>query len=200
MNRSCNQDPKLCSLDAPSYFRRAVQSIINYVEEGVIPAAPGQVEPDSPEALQYTELILSLCCFAEYLEIDDLADRSVDALRCHEHACGGSLLGRHLQEVYKHTKNKSKLRHFIAVSAAYFLTNTQDTVEHQASRTAIFKLYKSIPQFERDVGEAQSSFGKKLEVRDTDFDGGVFPACEFHSHLPGDTCQTRRCWRLHTLY
>jgi hypothetical protein len=124
------------------------------------------VEPDSPEALHYTELILSLCCFAEYLEIDDLADRCVDALRCHEHACGGSLLGRHLQEVYTHTERKSKLRHFIAVSAADFLKNTQDTVEHQASRAAIFALCKSMPQFERDVGEARSVFGKKLEARD----------------------------------
>jgi len=111
------------------------------------------VEPDSPEALEYTERILSLCCFAEYVEIDDLVDRCVDALRCHEHACGGSLLGRHLQEVYTHTEKKSKLRHFIAVSAAYFLTNAQDMVEHQASCAAIFALYKSMPQFERDVGE-----------------------------------------------
>jgi hypothetical protein len=148
------------------------------------------VEPDSPEALHYTELILSLCCFAEYLEIDDLADRCVDALRCHEHACGGSLLGRHLQEVYTHTERKSKLRHFIAVSAADFLKNTQDTVEHQASRAAIFALCKSMPQFERDVGEARSVFGKKLEARDKNLDQDIFPACEFHSHEPSGNCHT----------
>jgi hypothetical protein len=184
MNRICDRDPTFYSFDVPRYFRSAVQNLIKYLEEDIIPAAPGQVEPGSPEALQYTELILSLCCFAEFLEIDDLANRSMDALRCHEYQCGGSLLGQHLQDLYANTKKGSKLRHFIAVSAAYFLCNAQDTVEHRAARAAISRFFESIPQFEHDILEAQSVFSEKLEVRDED----PFPACEFHTHLPGDIC------------
>jgi hypothetical protein len=71
-----------------------------------------------------------------------------------------------------------------------FLKNTQDTVEHQASRAAIFALCKSMPQFERDVGEARSVFGKKLEARDKNLDQDIFPACEFHSHEPSGNCHT----------
>lgn len=43
---------------------------------------------------------------------------------------------------------------------------------------------------ERDVGEAQSVFGKKLEARDKNLDLDVFPACEFHSHVPCGNCHT----------
>jgi hypothetical protein len=63
-------------------------------------------------------------------------------------------------------------------------------VEHQASCAAIFGLCKSMPQFERDVCEAQSVFGKRLEAQDANEDEDVFPACEFHSHMPSGNCHT----------
>ena len=61
-------------------YRHAYQGIIDYMERDTIPVGPGPVDTDSPLARQYTELILLLDCFAETYEMNDLANRSIDAL------------------------------------------------------------------------------------------------------------------------
>jgi hypothetical protein len=96
VNKLCEQAPTTTSLKLPRDFRNAYQAIIDYLENDVVPNGPACVG-SRPEAKQHAELILMLCYFAEFYEMDDLANRSIDALRFHEHQCSRSLVGRHLE-------------------------------------------------------------------------------------------------------
>jgi len=152
-----------------------------------VPEGPGCVNPDSVDARQFTETILLLCCFAETYEMDDLANRSMDALRLHEHQCSGSLVGRHIEEVYEHSGTSSKLRHYCALRIACFVWNAGNTGKLSASLTDL--LYR-IPDLEGDVHAAQADLREKVRVQEPDCDSpeNQFGTCEFHTHRKGDIC------------
>lgn len=190
VNRLCEQDPNKYSLKLPRDFRDAYQSIANYIEKDIVLVGPGKLEPDSREAVEHTDSMPSPCCFAEFYEMDDLANRSMDILRAHEYQCCGTLLGRHFRDTYENTRKGSKLRHYCAVATACFLSNAQDTVEHQAGSAAITNLFRLIPQFEHDVRKAQSNFRENIRAEkvDCNSDDNQFGPCEFHTHRRGGTC------------
>jgi hypothetical protein len=113
---------------------------------------------DSPEAVEYTDLISALCSFAEFYRIEDLANWSIDALRSHEYKCGGSLMGLHFQDVYGKTKEGSTLRHHCVVATACFLSKVEGIAEHKLAYKLLSRLFETIPQFWHDVGVAQSTY------------------------------------------
>jgi hypothetical protein len=187
VNKLCEQAPTTTSLKLPRDFRNAYQAIIDYLEDDVVPNGPACVG-SRPEAKQHAELILMLCYFAEFYEMDDLANRSIDALRFHEHQCSRSLVGRHFGEVYTNTRRGSKLRHYCALSTACFLFNGDGTAEEQGTVNILFR---GIPGFEDDVRAAQATVREKTRVPRPDCDSpeNHFGRCEFHNHRVGDTSE-----------
>lgn len=174
----------------PRDFRKAHESIVRYLDDGAIPQGPGTTDGESPEAKEYTDLILALCCFADFYQMDDLANRSLDALRTHEFRCGGTLVGRHFQIVYSNTTRSSKIRHYCAVATGSFLSKFEATAEIPKE---IPHLFKQFPDFEHDVREAQATFPRDVLAFDPDFEShdNPFGPCEFHTHRPGDICHTK---------
>jgi hypothetical protein len=187
INGLCGQNTSATSHKLPRDFRDIYGAIINYLKDDVIPSGPGPVNGESPEAKQYTELTLLLCYFAECYEIDDLANRSIDALRAHEYQCNRTLRGRHFGEVYTNTRLGSKLRHYCALSTACFISNGEGTDDE---RGAVDVLLRGIPGFEDDVRAALAIFSEKTKAPKPDCDSpeNHFGSCEFHTHHLGDIC------------
>ena len=180
------QRPSATSLQLSRDYYNAFQSIFDYVEQGTVPFAPGCVDPDDVEARRYMDVMLLLCCFAETYEMDDLANRSMDALRSHEYQCQGSLIGRHIEEIYQHTAAGSRLRHYCALRTACFIWNAGDSEKVSAS---LNDLLHRIPDFGGDVRIAQSTIRRaQVQTPDCDSPDNHFGVCEFHTHRNGDIC------------
>ncbi|KAM3080839.1 hypothetical protein ACMFMG_004795 [Clarireedia jacksonii] len=168
-----------------SQFENAFTILVTYLYKGYVPCGPVQ---DGPAASTYGRQMRELYYLAERFEINDLMDKTLDAIQAHDHQHSRDMC-EHIGEIYMNTARDSKLRLYGATSVAWNFGRMGSPGEAKLELIETFRddaeilsdILKALVMFQTSIANPSIDYRVQSAV------DGLKP-CHFHSHAEGSTC------------
>ncbi|PQE31849.1 Amino acid transporter protein [Rutstroemia sp. NJR-2017a WRK4] len=168
-----------------SRFENAFTILVTYLYKGYVPSGPLE---DGPVVSTYGRQMRELYYLAERFEINDLMDKTLDAIQSHDHRHSRDMC-KYIGEIYMNTARDSKLRLYASVSVAWNLGRLSPTNEAKLNLIETFRdraeilsdILKALVMFQTSIADPSINYRNPSAV------DGLGP-CHFHAHGADVTC------------
>ncbi|PQE21993.1 hypothetical protein CJF30_00009990 [Rutstroemia sp. NJR-2017a BBW] len=168
-----------------SRFENAFKILVTYLYKGYVPSGPLE---DGPVVSMYGRQMRELYYLAERFEINDLMDKTLDAIQSHDHRHSRDMC-KYIGEIYMNTVRDSKLRLYAAVSVAWNLGRLSPTSEGKLNLIETFRdraeilsdILKALAMFQTSIADPS------IDYRNSSAVNGL-GSCHFHAHGEDVAC------------
>jgi hypothetical protein len=167
-----------CPEDNPTAF----SYFVNYVYWNVLPKLPPKDATDKYEYDYYCGLS-GLFFLAEKLCMNELGNKTMDAIQDHQRIYERFISCKGLVDIYRDTHENSKLRAFGLLS---YTKNQMNQTNSKKDLAKAEEMLSSVPEIAKDFFLFQLKHTKLLDPDVRSIKG--YGKCFFHTHAEGETC------------